>query len=157
METHLSEQIQTQESIIFNADDEYLSGKFSTEKRDLHVHKAENMKEEFEKELFNAQEKIESAIRANISYKSLEAFSTEYKNNIKNLTFEEKRLLILALVEKIEVSFYEAKLVVSIVFRFAHKRAHENMPVIEPKKPSDKPRDDSSEGSDSAYGATDWT
>lgn len=81
--------------------------------------------------------------------------SNPSKNNIKNLTFEEKRLLILALVEKIEASFYEAKLVVSIVFRFAHNKAHENTPVIEPKKPSDKPRDDSSEGSDSDYGATD--
>jgi hypothetical protein len=53
------------------------------------------------------------------SRKALEHFAKNFNQQLDNLTFEQKELIIEILVEKVEVSFIKGKLDVATFFRFA--------------------------------------
>ena len=99
-------------------------------------------------------EKMDAVLMMEGAKISIEQFTDNFEMNIKNLTFEQKKLLVDLLVEKIEVTIISSQIHLNIKFRFDPPSGRLNNPEDEPKNDPPKPRDGSDGSSNGDYGAT---
>lgn len=136
---------------------DYYDGKLAEEKKDTLIKitiEQRTAKEERNTEL---DKKLDSIIKAEETRLALEKFQKDFETNLDNLTFEQKRLLVELLVERIEVTTVSSQLNLNIKLRFDQSKALGKEAVGEPKKSSTEPRSGTEELNIDDYGAIDRT
>ena len=135
---------------------DYYDGKLAEEKKDTLIKITVEQRTAKEERNIELDKKLDAIIKAEETKLALEKFQKDFETNLDNLTFEQKRLLVELLVERIEVTTVSSQLNLNIKLRFAQSKILGNDVGVEPKKSSPKPQSDDEELDIDRYGATDW-
>src|SRR3989339_93128 len=117
-----------------NVFDDYYEGNLAEKRKTQLEIKYEERIGNYKKEINKIETQIKRIGEIKIASDVLERFSKYFKKRINNFTFEQKRLLIEMLVDKIEVFEDEKNIKVNVFFRFAQESKKPAIVVDEPKK-----------------------
>lgn len=133
---------------------DYYDGKLSEDKKETLIKLT--VEQRTAKEIRNDElgKKLDTIIKAEETKLAMEKFQSDFETNLENITFEQKRLLVELLVDKIEVTTVASQHNVNIKLRFTQSKIDKNEGGVEPKKSSPKPQSDDEELNNGNYGAT---
>ena len=135
-------------------EDDYYEGRTSEEKKIKHIESIVQERNAITKRNIELNEKMDAIIKIKAVQWALEKFKTEFATNVENLSFEQKRLLIELLLERVEVTLVSSQQYLNIKVRFDPSRLIKNEGGVEPKKGSPEPQSGTEKPDSIEYGAT---
>ena len=136
---------------------DYYDGKLTEDKRDNLIKITIEQRTVKEERNIELDKKLDAIIKAEETKLALEKFQADFETNLENLTFEQKKMLVDLLVERIEVTTVSSQLNLNIKLRFDQSKVLGKEAVGEPKKSSPEPQSGNEELDIDRYGATDRT
>ncbi len=142
--------------IIYSVEMNYLSGKYSEEKRDLLIWENEEKAKEAQENLEKLYKQLEDLIKTRDFITTFDQFSFKFNSQLDDLEFWKKKVLVNSLIDKIVARKMDEKFLIQITFKFKPRNDNNDTFEVEPKNPSDKPHSGPSEGPSSQIGTPCW-
>ena len=133
---------------------DYYDWKLSEEKKEALVKITTEQRTAKEERNIELDTKLDAIIKAEETKLALEKFQADFETNLENLTFDQKKMLVDLLVERIEVTTVSSQLNLNIKLRFDQSKVLGKEAVGEPKKSSPEPQSGTEELNIGDYGAT---
>lgn len=134
----LNRELDKLESAYIAISDDYYAGKFSEERKDILIWTNEQRQSTIRKQIAELDGKLKSLIELNATKEALLGFTDKLQMDIKNLSLENKKYLISALVKDIPVTFTDKWTDIRINFRIKPPAQSNGDKKVEPKKSSSK-------------------
>ncbi|MCX6807222.1 MAG: recombinase family protein [Patescibacteria group bacterium] len=138
---NLTDNIEDMEEAIISAEDAYYRGKTSEERKDENIRRYEQKIDRSKKRLGETETTLFRLTQAQMAKSIIKDYASQFEQDLSKLTFEQKRILVDTLVDRVYVTETDNQIQVKVNFRFAQPIAKDEVVVVEPENSLKKPKD----------------